>query len=236
MSKPPEIDRKSLKDPDVFVKQGTSWISKLAKYQSKLFPIAVLAFVLVVGGYGFEWWNSRKLDQAWRAYHEAAKQTDPAKWDALKAMVEKHPKTRATYFAAVELGDHYFDEAKKALVKEPNQIPASLEDVVKWFSKALELGSILPSEKQLLLINRASAYEMQKKLDEAEKDLKTAQDLGQELKGLALLNSARILELKNDPAKAIETYEKVAADFLNTEYSKMAKNHARRLKSPTFKN
>ena len=236
MSKPPHIDRKSLKNPDVFVQKGRHWLLDFEKYQTKLVPLLLGGLVLVIAGYGYQWWQRTAVEKSWRAYHEATKQVDAAKWEAMKNLVEKQSRTRATFFAAVELADHGFDEAKKALLKDSTQVPAGLEDVVKWYSKALEFSAILPSEKQLLLINRASAYEMQKKLEEAERDLKTAQELGQELKGLALLNAARILELKNDKPKAIETYEKVAADFLNTEYAKMAKNHARRLKSPSFNN
>lgn len=235
MSKPPEIDRHSLKTPDAFLKTGTNWISEMSKHRSKVFPVIVILFLAVVGNYVYEIWQEKSLDSGWRAYHAATKKTDAAKWDALKEVTEKHAKTRAAYFAAVDLGDHQFEEAKKALLKDANTVPANLDEVVKWYSKALEFKKLLPSERQLVSINRASAYEMQTKYDEADKDLKAAADLGQDLKGLALLNSARILELKNDKPKAIETYEKVAADFLNTEYSKMAKNHARRLKSPTFK-
>ena len=58
--------------------------------------------------------------------------------------------------------------------------------------------------------------------------------IGFEGKALALLGQARVYELKKENTKAIETYEKVSADFLNSEYGKLAKNYLRRLKSPLF--
>jgi hypothetical protein len=131
----------------------------------------------------------------------------------------------------VEVADHYFDEAKKSPTT-----PAPAETAVEWYTKVLGGTGLVTGEKQLLLINRASSNEILKKYDEALKDLSAAAEMGGDIKGLAQLNTARVYELKDDKAKASEIYEKISADFLNTEYSKIAKNHLRRLKSPIFAN
>lgn len=232
MSKPPEIDRKQLKTPDEFVKKGTEVFGSMVSHRKQILPLGILVFLGAVGFYGYQWWESSRSDKAWKAYYEATKSSEPKKWEDLKNITQQYNQTRPMLFAAVNLADHHFEEAKKAALKENNAIPADATASAEWYSKALEFKALLPNEKQLLFINRAGALEMQKKYDEALASLKSAEELGTDLKGLALLNTGRVLELKGEKQKAIETYEKVGADFLNTEYAKMAKNYARRLKSP----
>src|SRR5262249_17268616 len=98
----------------------------------------------------------------------------------------------------------------------------------------LEFSDLLPIEKQLLRINRGNAEELQKKWDDALADYRAASEITGDAKGLAMLNLARVYELKGDTAKAGEIYEKVTIDFINTEYARQAKNNLRRLKSPLF--
>lgn len=233
MSKPPVIDKKSLKTPDEFVQKGTQLMSRVAMYRTKVLPVAIAAAVIVVLGYTYQWWEERNGEAHWKTYFEATKLADAEKWASFKKIAEEG-KSRAAFLASVSLADHHFDEAKKALLKDSNVIPADAETAGTWYSKALAYSGLVPNEKQLLTINLAQSLEMQKKYDDALAKLKTAAELPGELKGLALLDSGRNLELKNEKARAIETYEKVAADFLGTEYARTARNHVRRLNSPIF--
>lgn len=232
MSKPPEIDRKQLKTPDNFVKTGSQVVASMVSHKKQILPLGIGVFAIAIGFYGYQWWESNRAEKAWKAYYEATKSPEPKKWDDLRAVHSQYGQTRPMLFAAVNLADHHFEEAKKAVLKDGNVVPADAATAADWYAKALEYKGLLPNEKQLLWINRAGSFEMQKKYDEALQSLKSAEDLGTELKALALINTGRVLELKGDSAKAIETYEKVSADFLNTEYAKIAKNNARRLKSP----
>jgi len=59
--------------------------------------------------------------------------------------------------------------------------------------------------------------------------------LGGDVRGLVLLNSGWVWELKGDTKKAEELYQKVAVEYADSEYAKLAKNYLRSLKSPLFK-
>lgn len=214
------------------MKTGAEVVGSLVSYRKQVSLLGILIFLGAIGFYSYQWWESNHADKAWRLYYSASQITDTKKWDELKNVVTQYNQTRPMFFAAVHLADHHFEEAKKAVLKDANVVPADAGTAADWYAKALEYKGLLLSEKQLLLVNRAGALEMQKKYDEALAALKTAEELGTELRALALLNTGRVLELKGDKAHAIETFEKVGADFLNTEYAKTAKNHARRLKSP----
>ena len=194
--------------------------------------IAIVLASIVIGWNGVSWWMSSRAEKGWVAYNEAMKAPEAQRWELLKKVYTEQGKSRATTFAAVALADHYFDEAKKELAKAANANASSAGLAVEWYGKALEFKALVFSEKQLLWVNSGKAYEIQKKYDEALKNYKTAADLGGDLKAYAMLNEARVMELKSDTPKAIETYEKISTDFLNTEYGKMAKNYLRRLKSP----
>ena len=61
-----------------------------------------------------------------------------------------------------------------------------------------------------------------------------ASEFAGEAKPLALMALARVEENKGQTDKAVQVYEKVGADFPNTEFSKNAKLQVRRLKSPLF--
>jgi len=134
----------------------------------------------------------------------------------------------------VLLADHYFDEAKKELISDPNKAPASVGLSSEWYGKALSFKGLLPMESQLLRVNRGQALELEKKYDEAMKEFESLATSQGDGKPLAMLSMGRIQELKGDKARALEIYEKVSQDFNNTEYGKVAKNHLRRLKGNLF--
>lgn len=216
--------------------KGQTALSWLASQRFRFLPILIAALAVVLIGYGYDWWSQNRLENAWKAYSDATKLPEPQKWEDLKTVHEKWKGLRPAFFAAVALGDHYFSEAKKAALKDEasKDVQTGALSAADWYGRALAGNDLLPAEKQLLYINRGEAQEMQKKYDEAMNDYKMASDFGGDSKPLAMLHMARALELKNDPTKAAETYERITVDFSNTEYAKMAKNHLRRLKSPLF--
>lgn len=234
MSKPPKIDRKELRHPDQFQKKGQDFLEVILANKRHLIFLLAGILVVVIGAYGYSLWDDHRTETAWNVYHTASKASDKEKWEAYKKVYVEHKGTRAALFASTSLADYYFEEARKSVLKDSKSTPPETAQAIEWYSKALEFNGLLPQEKQLLSINLGNANEMAGKYDESLKLYQSAQEGGSQIKGYALLNVARVYELKNDKAKAIETYEKVAADFINTEYAKMAKNNARRLKNPSL--
>lgn len=232
MSTSPKIDRKTLKTPDQFVARGTNFLAGFLGHRNLVMGVLGVGLLGVVGYYLMQWKKSSDLDKAWRAYAEAVKSPEPARWDALKKVADANIQTRAGQFAASQVGDHFFDEARKEIFKDEKVVSTNAVQSAEWYSKALSFSGLIPSEKALLLVNRGGSYEMSKKLNEAMKDFEAATQLGAQVKPLAMLSQGRIYEMQDNKAKAIELYEKVSSDFINTEYSKMAKNYIRRLKSP----
>lgn len=234
MSKPPKIDRKELRHPDQFQKKGAVFLELLLANRNHLIFLLAGILVLVIGAYGYSLWDEHRVETAWNVFHDASKANEKDKWALYQKVYSDHKGTRAALFAASALADFYFEEARKGVLKDPKVQPPETNLAIEWYAKALEFPGLLPQEKQLLSINLGNANELAGKYDEALKLYQSAQEGGGQIKGYALINVARIYELKNDKAKAIETYEKVAADFINTEYSKIAKNNVRRLKNPTL--
>lgn len=235
MSKPPKIDRRDLKNPDEFIQKGTAIMDVIQERRSWVLPVVGGVVLIMIGWYAFEWWSRQNTEKGWAAVYSASKQPEPQRWDELKKTYESQSKTRATLFAASEIADHHFDLAKTAVLADASKISDDAGTAVDWYSKAIDYKGLEKMEKQLLLMNRASAYELQKKYDESLKDLNTAAEMGGDLKALALLRTGQIWELKGDATKANELYAKVSTDFMSSEYSKMAKNSIRRLKSPALK-
>ncbi|MBI4405628.1 MAG: hypothetical protein HY537_15815 [Deltaproteobacteria bacterium] len=235
MSKPPKIDRKTLKAPDEFVKKGRGILGFLIE---KKFPFlavlgAVAAVVLIV--YGYDWWSERQLLNAWTAYGEVLKKPESERWDRLKDFVGKYSRTRPMVFAAASLADHYFEERKKELAKSADSATSqNFALALEWYDKALSFRDLLPLERQLLHLARGKAYETEKKNDEALSDFQKAADLGSDARALALLNVSRLKELKGDVAGAKESFLKVTVEFPNSEYARQAKVQLRRLGSPLF--
>ncbi len=236
MSKPPKIDRKELRHPDEFQKKGTVFVELLASNKNHLLLLAVGIVVILLGSYGYNVWDDHRIEKAWNAYYKAGKAGEKEKWEEYKKVFTEHKGTRAALFASTTVADHYFEEAKKSVLKDVNANPPETATAIEWYNHALEYNGLLPQEKQLITINKGNAVELSKNYDEAMKLYQGAADGGGNVKGYALLNVARVLELKNDKAKAMETYEKVSTDFLNTEYAKMAKNSLRRMKNTSLSN
>ena len=234
MSKPPHIDRKELKTPDAFLLRGRAVMGFFMTHRKRFIPILIGAGIVLLGGYTYNLWDQHRIEKGWILYYEAMKlpADKPERWEKLKAGHEGQFRGRASLFAAVALADHYFDETKKETTGDSKSASSAL--AASWYEKALASSDLLAAERQLLLVNRGEAWELQRNLDEALKSYQAAVESGGEAKGLAMLSVARIYEAKRDKAKAVETYEKLAADFNNTEYAKTAKNYLRRLKSPLF--
>ena len=235
MSKPPKIDRKELKQPDAFVSRGQSILDWLFGHWAGVSTLLGTITLIVGSVYGYQYWNESKEETAWSSYTAAVKAAEPQRWEDLKKAANVAPDLRPGMMAAIALADHYFEEARKEALKDEKAAPGNNATLaLEWYGKALQFGALLPSEKQLLTINRGNVYELMKKIDEAQADYKSASEIAGEGKPWALLNLGRAYEIKQDVTKATETYEKVSAVFANTEYSKRAKNSLRRMKSPLF--
>ncbi len=234
MSKPPKIDRKELNRPDEFLQQGRHVLELMAGYQTQILSGIATIAVIAAGAYFYSWKMDSKNEQGWKEFAQVMKSSETERWDRFKKLAEDYSSVALGQFVAVQLADHYFDEAKKLLEKDPKSSSSSSALSIEWYSNALKYSKLSPNEKGVLLINRAGAYELVQKWDEAMNDYAESAKIGFEGKPIALLGQARVYEVKKDSAKAIETYEKISADFLNTEYGKIAKSYLRRLKSPLF--
>ncbi len=234
MSKPPRIDRKSLKNPDEFVTRGRAGLGFLVRHQKRFVPVLLGLGVVVVATYGYDYWSKVQMEKGWQSYNAAIKLPEDQRWEKLKTLHGELKSGRPAFFAAVNLADHYFDEAKKGELKGAAEKSTSAVTSAEWYQRATVEPSLLPAEQQLLQINRGGALEIGKQWDDALSAYQKATDLGGDAKGLALLGVARVHEAKGETPKAVETYEKVATDFGANEYGKMAKNSLRRLKSPLF--
>lgn len=242
MTKPPKIDRKVLKGPDTFQTKGRTTLGWLAERRVTILPV-ILVFVAVAALlYGLDWYKENKLSGAWKSFYDATKLPEPQKWEDLKTVYVRFKGTRPGLFAALSLADHFYNDAKSATLKEASlTLPSGLQETVKsaaeWYGSALQFGELLPTERQLVEINLGHSHELAGNLDLAnEAYRKAAEVAGGDAKAYAMLNQARVLELKKDSGKAVEMYEKIASEFGTTEFGKMAKNQVRRLKSPLFQN
>jgi len=238
VSKPPRIDRKTLKNPDEFVTKGRATLDFFVRQQNRFIPVLIVVILAVAATYGYDYYNRQKQDKGWEAYAAALKLPEAERWEKLKTLHAELKSGRPAFFAAVGIADHYFDEAKKELAKAPPGTPegkpASAAISAEWYSRAAAEPSLLPAEQQLLHINRGGALEIAGQWDEAQQAYQRGADLAGDSKGLALLGVGRVHEAKGEAPKALEVYEKVAQDFSANEYGKMAKGSVRRMKSPLF--
>lgn len=232
MTKPPTIDRKTLKTPDAFVSKGTEFLNRMSKSRVGLIPILGLGVLVAIGFYGYDLWEKNREEKAWSEYYLANKAEGEAKWEKLKQLSNSWARSRAAMLAAVELADYHFENSKREWGKDKNKIQSEANLAVEWYTKALELRSLLPVEKQLLLVNKGNAEELLEKWAESVADYEKAFALAGPAKALALLSMGRVLEAQGEKDKAVQTYEKVFTEFASSEYGKVAKTNWRKLKSP----
>jgi len=223
-----------LKEPDVFTRRGQALLAFLVRQKVTFISVAAVAATLIVAVYASDWWTERKSMRGWNAYLKAMKVEEGKRWEELKLVQQEFSNSRPGYFAAISLADHHFDLARKEGLKAGGNPANDAAEARAWYTKALQFSSLLSTEKQLVLINRGSTYEMANQLEEALTDYNSAASLAGEGKGIALLKVARVWQLKNDKPKATEVYESVASQFAPTEYGKIAKNYLREMKSPLF--
>lgn len=261
MSKKTKMDRKELKKPDEFVTKGRAMLDFMNQKRKRFLPVLIGGVLLVVSVYGFDWWSTKKLNEGWAAYYEVNKLENDTKWTELEKIYSNWSGVRPAYFAALGLADHYFSEAEKALYgvtpepekkadkkddkkEEAEKVAATQPDKEKsvelgrksvtWYSKALDFGELMSSERQLIYINRGNAHELAGEIDKALEDYQTAVDFGGDPKPLAMLNLARAQRLSGNEELAKATYTSITVDFPGSEYSKVAKQRLRRLTSPLF--
>lgn len=229
-SKPPVIDRKTLKSPDTFVQRGRSVFGFLAAHRARFVTVAGVALVAAVLFYAYEWWSHSQSETAWTAFFEVQRKPEDKRLGEMEALYGKYGGTRAAQLAAVMVADRAFEEARTQSLKGAK--PETAEKAIDWYGKALAFGDLAPIEKQLLLINRGKSKELAGKLDEALGDFEQGAGVEGPAKGLASLSVGRVWELKGDTEKARAQYQKVASEFLDTEYARLAKAYLRALKSP----
>jgi len=217
------------------VQKGRHFIDELNDQRNILFAVIGVLVVAGLGYYGYTLWFAKHESKAWQEYVTADRLPEDKRWTELKKVYGDFRSCRPTFFAALALADHAYDEAKKAATAVNGDASKSSAEAVEWYDKALQFADLGPNEKQLLLVNRGGANEIAKKYDVSLADYRKASEIAGYGKGLALLGMARIYELTKDNQKAVETYNKVASDLADTEFAKTAKNLLRRLQSPLFK-
>lgn len=237
MSHEEKIDRKALKGPDAFVARGQRTLAWLVEQRVRLVPVLGAALVVVVGVYAFDHFRHGKEQEAWNAYYAATKLDDAKKIESLKTVNNRFPKTRAGLFAATDVADKALDKAKKAAadVTAPavsQQAQDAAAEAAQWYGEALKYPELLPSERQLLLLDRAVALDTAGKLKEALAEARQAASFAGEARAMAYLTAGSLEERTGEKAKAKETYQKIAADFAGSEGAKLAKTMLRRLDSP----
>jgi hypothetical protein len=224
MSKDIKLDKKSLKMPDKMTQAGLGLLQSLWKNRKTVSICVGILFVVALGYYGFSLWTNYQLEKSWQAFYEIQKLPLDKKLEAYKGFQEKYSSHRPAQVARIELANYDFNLAKKS----PKKIDEKLtQSAIEWFSKALTYPKLSPVEKQLLLISKGKSFELLSNYNEAQSQFTQAATVNAEATGLAYLSIARIYELKKENNKAIETYQKIALDFNNTEYAKQAKNYLR---------
>ncbi|MBI1859478.1 MAG: hypothetical protein HYR96_00995 [Deltaproteobacteria bacterium] len=234
MQKTPHINRKELKAPDTFVQKGNRFIEFFVQRRSPFILVSSLGAATIILFYGFDYWTSKRLNDAWNALHKAEKVEETKRWDEYKKVHEGFSGARPGFIAATRLGDHHFELARKEFFRDKAKAKVSSGEAVDWYGKARKFSDLLPTEKQLLGIDYGEALELGDQLDNAINEYRVASELPGDAKPYALLKLAGALETKGDAAKAQETYQKLTVDFPSTEFAKMAKNGLRRMKSPNF--
>lgn len=118
MSRDPKIDRKTLKKNDTFVVKGRQAVNALLQ-ERRVFGLAVAALAVLVGGYyAYDAYSSNRLNKDWNAYYLAEEAKGEEQVTKLKAAYQGGGNTRATFMAAVTLGDHYIDAGRRKIEAE----------------------------------------------------------------------------------------------------------------------
>lgn len=241
-----EIDRKTLKGPDEFQNAlGKGFAAAKDNSKTILTIVGVIALVAVGAGIYF---NKRDAKQmvANNALYQATSQlekrlielrnkatpadpkakvktevTQPVKINvdadlaaniqALEKVSKDHSGTVAGNEALLAIGDLYFQYGAPAKAYE-------------WYTKAYEANKS-GREGYLAQYSLGYAKEAMGDLDGALKHFESATSLGKKDLGLnadILMAQARVLQKKNETAKAQELYQKIMTQFPNSEYAKRA--------------
>lgn len=234
MNKPPRIDRKELRTPDAFVKKGSTVLGFLLERRSFFVLMLSLTATGVVAFYGYDYWQSKRLTRGWTALHAAEKLDEAKRWEEYKKVYEAHSGLRPGFIAAVRVADHLFDDSRKLSFTDAEKAKPISNESADWYAKARKFSGLLPTEKQLLGINYGSALELGAQMDLAISEFRIAAELPGDARPFALFKLAGAYETHGNVALAESTYLKITVDFASSEYSKLAKNGLRRLKSPSF--
>jgi len=215
------------------VRKGREFLFYLAGHKSGWVPLLIVGVLLILGYYGYTAWSDNRSKEAWTAYYEATQKEDKDKIAAYEKVYQDWSSTRAGFLAAVSVADKAFSDAKiPAMKSQDGQVNAELaQKASDWYGKALGFGGLVPQEKVLLMINQASSLEMGKKYDDALAMLQKAQGSATEYLPMVLWNQGRLNELKQDPKKAEEIYQKVIKDYPNTEFARFSKLNIKRMKT-----
>lgn len=235
MTKLPRINRKELRNPDEFVKRGSRLLRFVSERRSPFLLVVSVAAVTISLFYGYDYWNARKLTRAWKELVRVERLEGLARWDELKKFHQAYAGLRPGSMAAVRVADHLFDSARKEWYGDPEKAKPIALEAARWYVFARQFPELLPTEKQLLGIDRGGALELAGNYEEAMVEYKLASEIAGEAAAFALFRLAGIYEARGDSPSAEHTYEKISVSHPASEFANMAKNAIRRLKSPNFK-
>ena len=243
------IDRKSLKKQDTFTTTITAFFKQLSSQVGLIFVALGLALALGVGVSLYlnhaEAVSNNARNELFLAETaiekelkglEGTKTSDPSGTQAeslnykkldvdssfpegishFKKIELNFPKTRSAFEAQLKLGNLYFrhGDALKA---------------IPWLEKATQ-SAPRNIERAFAFSALGYANENLGKNKEAIQAFEKAVNMGEvTLKGDLLLSIARNYEALHDTSKARSTYEKILADFPNSEFSKTAELYKNQL-------
>ena len=86
MSKPPIIDRKSLKTPDAFQREGMSVFDWILHHRRIWIPVLGGALAVAIGIYGLEGYQQSQLNKGWLDSFTATKKPEAERTAALEGV------------------------------------------------------------------------------------------------------------------------------------------------------
>ena len=215
-----KIDKKALEEPDKLQLFFLNIREFVDKHRSRIYTVTgiFIAIVLLAGGWYLYQQNyetsagkiyTRVLETAMKAPSPAG---DAAAINGYKDLIARYPRSRAATMAYYRLGNLYFDR---------NEFDSAIIAYRDFLSKA-------PVDSDLVTLaynEMGSCYEVKKDFNKAIESYEMAMKskMASSFDALTYGGIARVYEKMNNPAKAIEFYQKALGktkDPLMTLYLK----------------